>query len=85
MATYIYALILRLFSKYILKGDRIMSESKGFGKILSVFRFGSYSDKHNTDLENGIEYGFVLVLGATSAIVVIMLMFFVLRSVMFVL
>ena len=62
-----------------------MSESRGFGRIFNLFKFGSYSDKHNTDLENGIEYGFGLVLGASSAIVVIMLMFFVMRSVMFVL
>ncbi len=60
-----------------------MSESKGFGKVVNMFKIGNYSDKHNTDLENGIEYGFGLVLGATSAIVVILLMFFVLRSVMF--
>ncbi len=60
-----------------------MSESKGFGRILNLFKFGSYSDKHNTYLENGIEYGFGVVLGASSALVVILLMFFVLRSIMF--
>lgn len=59
-----------------------MSESKGFRRILQNVKGGNYSDKHNTDLENGIEYGFGLVLGVTSALVIILLMFFVLRSVM---
>jgi len=60
-----------------------MSELMGFGRILNLFKLGSYSGKHNTDMERGIEYGFGLVLGACSALMIIMLMFFVMRTVMF--
>ena len=60
-----------------------MSDLKGFRKILHIVTGGSYSDKHNTDLENGIEDGFGVMLGATSAVVVMLLLFFILRSVIF--
>ena len=60
-----------------------MSKQKGLGKIHNMVKTSSYSDKHNTGLENGIEYGFGLVLGVVSAAVIMLLLFFVLRSIIF--
>ena len=50
--------------------------------VSQLFKLDKYSDKHNTDLENGIEYGFGLVLGVSSAVLVIVLLFFVLKTIM---
>ncbi len=62
-----------------------MAVSKHLKGISRVLKLDRYSDRNNTDLENGIEYGFGLVLGASSAVLVILLLFFVLKSVMIVL
>ena len=51
-----------------------------FNKILGL---GKYSDSKSTYLENGIEYGFGFVLGASSAVVLIVLLFFVFRYMIF--
>ena len=62
-----------------------MAGFKGLKSIYRFFRIDKYSDKQNTDLENGIEYGFGLVLGVSSAVLVILLLFFVLKSIIMVL
>ncbi len=59
-----------------------MAVSKHLKGISRLFKIDTYSDKHNTDLENGIEYGFGLVLGVSSAALVIVLLFFVLKTIM---
>ena len=59
-----------------------MAVSKRLKGVSQLFKIQKYSDRNNTDLENGIEYGFGLVLGASSAVLVVVLLFFVLKSVM---
>lgn len=62
-----------------------MVVSKHLEGISRLFKLEKYSDTHNADLENGIEYGFGLVLGVSSAVLVILLLFFVLKTIMIVL
>lgn len=62
-----------------------MVVSKHLKAVSRIFKPDKYSDMRNTDLENGIEYGFGLVLGVSSAVLVILLLFFVLKTIMIVL
>ena len=59
-----------------------MAVSKHLKAVSQLLKIQKYSDRDNTDLENGIEYGFGLILGVSSAVLVIVLLFFVLKSVM---
>ena len=53
----------------------VLEHLKGISRLFKIQR---YSDRSNTDLENGIEYGFGFVLGVSSAVLMVLLLFFVL-------
>ncbi|MFH1432058.1 MAG: hypothetical protein ABIG84_02470 [archaeon] len=57
-----------------------MTKLESLKRVVSGSGMGNYSDEHNTFVENGIEFGFGLVLGVSSAVTLILLMFFVIKT-----
>ncbi len=57
-----------------------MTKLESLKQVVCASGMGNYSDEHNTLVENGIEFGFGLILGVSSAVTLILLMFFVIKT-----